>query len=577
MSFDIIKERKIMILTKIPVKKKDDYYLVITDAYRVGGKVKRRTVRKVGYLSELKKEYEDPIAHFKEVAREMTEKKKETGGIENVKLDFSTIADPSSSFRTGNLVIQKLLGRFSLDYLFRKKRDETKIRCNLGKVFNFLVVNQILSPSSKLRAFGGQGEFYGIKNICLHDIYRSLQYIDGISTGIQAKVFEESGKIVGRNVSGVYYDCTNYYFEIEVEDEFRKFGFSKEHRPNPIVQMGLFADADGIPVCYDLFAGSRNEQTSMVPLEKKFLSTLSGSNLIVCADAGLCSANNKYFNSVGNRDYVFVQSLKKVKGYLDDEIFDPASKKWVAVGEKFRYFVRPINDDIKVTLAGRGAVSKRHEANIIVTYDRDFDDYLKSVRKKRVEKAMSIIRNPSKYNRETSKDGKQYIKDITYDKDGQIVEKKLFLDEGKIRAEEKYDGYYALITSLVDEDPAKVIRINKKRWAIEDCFRIMKSYLKARPVYLSREESIRTHFLVNFVSLTILKIIQKKLRESMPHEDTTIERIIDSLRMLQATKVTDQIYVNGNVDELALAICNAFDVDLSPKFLRKNYLNSLLN
>lgn len=566
-----------MILTKIPVKKKDDYYLAITDAYRVGGKVKRRTVKKVGYLSELKKEYEDPIAHFKEVAREMTEKKKKTGGIENVKLDFSTIADSSSSFRTGNLIIQKLLGQFSLDYLFRKKREETKIKCNLGKIFNFLVVNQILSPGSKLRAFGGQEGLYGTKNIDLHDIYRSLQYIDGISTGIQAKMFEESGKIVGRNVSSVYYDCTNYYFEIDVEDEFRKFGFSKEHRPNPIVQMGLFADADGIPICYDLFAGSRNEQTSMVPIEKKFLSTMSGSNLIVCADAGLCSANNRYFNSVGNRDYVFVQSLKKVKGYLDDEIFDPSNRKWVAVGEKFRYFVRPINDDIKVKLAGRGAVSKRHEANIIVTYDKDFDDYLKSIRKKRVEKAMAIIRSPSKYDRETSKDGKQYIRDITYDKDGQIVEKKLFLDEGKIRDEEKYDGYYALITSLVDEDPAKVIRINKKRWAIEDCFRIMKSYLKARPVYLSREESIRTHFLVNFVSLTILKIIQKKLRESMPHEDTTIEKIIDSLRMLQATKVTDQIYVNGNVDGLALAICNAFGVDLSPKFLRKKYLNSLLN
>ena len=566
-----------MILTKIPVKKRNDYYLVITDAHRVGGKVRRRTVKKIGYLSELRKEYDDPIAHFKGVAREMTEKKRETGGVENVKLDFAAAADPSSTFRTGNIVIQKLLSRFSLGRLFRKKRGRTKIKCDLEKVFNFLVVNQILSPSSKLRAFNGQGEFYGAKGIDLHDIYRSLRYIDGISADIQARMFEESRGIAERNVSSVYYDCTNYYFEIEVEDEFRRFGFSKEHRPNPIVQMGLFADADGIPICYDLFAGSKNEQTSMVPLERKLLTKIGGSRLIVCADAGLCSANNKYFNSIGGRDYVFVQSLRKVKGYLDDEIFDPGNRKWVSAGDGFRYFVRPINDDIKVSLAGKGAVSKSHEASIIVTYDRDFDEYLKAIREKRVEKAMSIIKSPSKYNRETSKDGRQYIKDISYDKNGEIVGKRLSLDEEKIRAEEKYDGYYALITSLVDEDPLEVIRINKRRWAIEDCFRVMKSYLKARPVYLSREESIRTHFLINFVSLTVLKIIQKKLRESMPREETTIEKIIASLRMLQATKVTDQIYVNGNVDGLASAICKAFGADMGQKFLRKKYLNGLLD
>ena len=404
-----------------------------------------------------------------------------------------------------------------------------------------------------------------------------MQYIDDLSVDIQSKIFKESAKIIERNFSTLYYDCTNYYFEIEIEDDFRKFGFSKEHRPNPIVQMGLFTDSDGIPICYDLFAGSKNEQTSMIPLEKKFLKTIQSSNLIVCADAGLCSANNKYFNSIGNRDYVFVQSLKKVKKYLDDEIFSTENNKWITINEKFKYFVRPINDEIKVTILEDDVVTKKHEANIIVTYDKDFDDYLKAVRAKRIEKAKSIIQNPSRYNKETSKDGKQYIKDISYDKNGEIIQKQLSLDEEKIKAEEKYDGYYALITSLINEKPEKIIQINKKRWAIEDCFRVMKSYLKARPVYLSKEASIRTHFLINFVALTILKIIQKKLRESMSHEDTTIEKIINSLRELQITKITEQIYVNGNVDKLADAICEQFKISFNSKFLRKKYLNSLMN
>ena len=566
-----------MILTRIPVKKKDDFYLVITDAYRVDGKVKRRTVKKIGYLSELEKEFNDPIAHFKEVAKQMTEEKKLKGGIENIKIDFSLAADANSNFKTGNFVIQKILNEFSLDYIFRKKKEQSKIKCNLSKIFNFLIINQVLSPSSKLKAFNNQETFYGIKNVDLYDIYRCLQYIDDLSVDIQSKIFKESAKIIERNFSTLYYDCTNYYFEIEIEDDFRKFGFSKEHRPNPIVQMGLFTDSDGIPICYDLFAGSKNEQTSMIPLEKKFLKIIQSSNLIVCADAGLCSANNKYFNSIGNRDYVFVQSLKKVKKYLDDEIFSTENNKWITINEKFKYFVRPINDEIKVTILEDDVVTKKHEANIIVTYDKDFDDYLKAVRAKRIEKAKSIIQNPSRYNKETSKDGKQYIKDISYDKNGEIIQKQLSLDEEKIKAEEKYDGYYALITSLINEKPEKIIQINKKRWAIEDCFRVMKSYLKARPVYLSKEASIRTHFLINFVALTILKIIQKKLRESMSHEDTTIEKIINSLRELQITKITEQIYVNGNVDKLADAICEQFKISFNSKFLRKKYLNSLMN
>ncbi len=566
-----------MLLTKIPARKKTDYYLTITDAYRENGKVKRRSVMKIGYLSDLKKEYEDPIAHFTEVAKKMTEEKKLTGGFQNVLIDFSQPGEDNKTFKTGSLIIEKMLKTFSLDYTFRKKREESKIKCNIQKIFNFLVVNQILNPSSKLSAYESQENIYGYKNIKLHDVYRSLSYISDLSLQIQNQIYKKSSLFVERNLNTMYYDCTNYYFEIEVEDEFRKYGFSKEHRPNPIVQMGLFADENGIPICFDLFKGSQNEQLSMVPIEKDFLNNKETPHLIICADAGLCSANNKYFNSVQNRDYIFVQSLKKVKQYITDEIFDANNDKWVIVSNKFKYYARPINDEITVKLTENYQFKTKHEANLIITYDQDFANYLKFVREKRIEKALKIIESPSKYDKETAKDGKQYIKKVEFNSNGEIITKNLELDTEKIKEEEKYDGYYALITSLIDEDPTKVISINKKRWEIEDCFRVLKTDLKARPVYLTNEDRIKTHFLINFVALTILKMIQKKLRETLTNAETTISKILEAIREMQIIEMNDTIFVNGNIKNLTKEICKLIGLKLDNKFLKSNYLKTLID
>lgn len=566
-----------MLLTKIPARKKTDYYLTITDAYRENGKVKRRSVMKIGYLSDLKKEYEDPISHFTEVAKKMTEEKKLTGGFQNVLIDFSQPGEDNKTFKTGSLIIEKMLKTFSLDYTFRKKREESKIKCNIQKIFNFLVVNQILNPSSKLSAYESQENIYGYKNIKLHDVYRSLSYISDLSLQIQNQIYKKSSLFVERNLNTMYYDCTNYYFEIEVEDEFRKYGFSKEHRPNPIVQMGLFADENGIPICFDLFKGSQNEQLSMVPIEKDFLNNKETPHLIICADAGLCSANNKYFNSVQNRDYIFVQSLKKVKQYITDEIFDANNDKWVIVSNKFKYYARPINDEITVKLTENYQFKTKHEANLIITYDQDFANYLKFVREKRIEKALKIIESPSKYDKETAKDGKQYIKKVEFNSNGEIITKNLELDTEKIKEEEKYDGYYALITSLIDEDPTKVISINKKRWEIEDCFRVLKTDLKARPVYLTNEDRIKTHFLINFVALTILKMIQKKLRETLTNAETTISKILEAIREMQIIEMNDTIFVNGNIKNLTKEICKLIGLKLDNKFLKSNYLKTLID
>ena len=563
-----------MILTQIPAKKKNDVYLVITDAYREKGKVKRRTVKKIGYLSELEKEYSDPISHFKEEAKRMAEEKKKYGGIQNLKIDFSLPAKDSVNYKFGNLIINEIIKSFKLEYIFRKERDNSKLRINLNKIFQYLIAKQILEPSSKLKSFEDQERYFGINKLNLHDIYRALGYFNTLSPAIQIKIGEETKATYSRDFSTTYYDCTNYYFEIDIEDDFRKYGFSKEHRPNPLVQMGLFSDKDGIPLAFDIFNGSQNEQKSMIPIEKEIITNITNSHLIVCADAGLCSANNKYFNTIkGKRDYIFVQSLKKVKEYLEDEIFSEENGKRVIISPTFKYYQRPINDKIKVTLFGE-TIEPIHEAKIIVTYDEDFANYLRFVRNKRIEKAKAIIASPSKYNKETSKDGKQYIKDVKYDKNGQIVSTKLFLDQEKIDYEEKYDGYYALITSLVDENPLKIISINKQRREIEDCFRTLKSYLKARPVYLSKEERINGHFLLNFVALTVLKLIQKKLRETKSREETTIPKIINALRELEITEIAENIYANGNVSALSSEIMNLYKLNLNKKFLKKINLTS---
>ena len=530
---------------------------------------------KIGYLSDLKKEYDDPIAHFTELAKKMTEEKKLTGGFQNVLVDFSQPAEDNKAFKTGSIIVNKMLKFFSLDYTFRKKRDESKIKCNLQKIFNFLVANQILNPSSKLSAYEKQENLYGFKNIKLHDVYRSLSYISDLSASIQNQIHKRSSDFIERKLDTMYYDCTNYYFEIEVEDDFRKYGFSKEHRPNPIVQMGLFADESGIPICFDLFKGSQNEQLSMVPIEEGFLCGKERPHLIICADAGLCSANNKYFNSVQNRDYIFVQSLKKVKQYLSNEIFDEANDKWVIVNDRFKYFLRPINDEISVKLAGSPQFKASHEANLIITYDEDFANYLKCVREKRIEKALKIIASPSRFDKESAKDGRQYIKKVEFGSNGEIITRNLELDTDKIKEEEKYDGYYALITSLIYENPLKVISINKKRWEIEDCFRVLKTDLKARPVYLTSEDRIKTHFLINFVALTILKMMQGKLRETLSHEETTIAKILDALREMQLIEMNDTVYLNGNINGLARAICKLLDIKLDNKYIRANYLRTL--
>ena len=245
------------------------------------------------------------------------------------------------------------------------------------------------------------------------------------------------------------------------------------------------------------------------------------------------------------------------------------------LSDKLKYFVRPINDEINVKLVNNSEFKTSHEANLIITYDEDFANYLKYVRNKRIEKALKIIASPSKFDKESAKDGKQYIKKVEFNNNGEIITRNLELDIDKIKEEEKYDGYYALITSLINENPLKSISINKKRWEIEDCFRVLKTDLKAIPVYLTNENRIKSHFLINFVALTILKMMQKKLRETLTHEETTINKILDALREMQLIEMNDTIYLNGNVNELTRAICKLLNIKLDNKYIRANYLRTL--
>lgn len=566
-----------MILTKIPVKKKNDVYLVITDAFREDGKVKRRSVKSLGYLSKLKEQYDDPIAYFTEVARQMTEEKKLTGGIRTIKIDFSNKSTSENClFNCGSMFIKKAFDSLKLDYIFRKYKDKSKIKANLAGIFEFLTINQIIDPSSKLSSFYKKDMYLKKYNFDLDEIYRSLSYINKIDKEIQSQIYKNSFNLCERDASKLYYDCTNYYFEIEVEDEFRKFGFSKEHRPNPIVQMGMFIDGSGIPVGYDLFSGNKNEQLSMIPIEKEILKTYKTSKVVVCADAGLCSGNNKIFNSFADKNYIFVQSLKKAKSYINDEIFDENNDKWVKINENLKYYSRNINDKVSTTLFSNGTMMVNHEAKLIITFDQDFCDYMKMVRQKRIEKALKIIENPNSFTKETSKDGKQYIKTINYDGNGEIIEKKLELDFEKIHEEEKYDGYYALITSLVDENPMNIIGINKQRWSIEDCFRTLKTDLKARPVFLSSEDRIRTHFLIAYTSLVLLKLIQKLLKKTISEEDSTMPKILYALRNFSIVKIENSIYKNCGTNEIIQELCKIFNVKLDNDFIKGDYLKSFL-
>ncbi len=382
-------------------------------------------------------------------------------------------------------------------------------------------------------------------NFELHDIYRALEVIAKETDFIQAELYRNSLKVSKRNTNILYYDCTNYFFEIEQESGLRQYSPSKEHRPNPITQMGLFMDGDGIPLAFSITAGNTNEQITLTPLEEKILEDFKLSKFIVCTDAGLASIANRKFNDKDDRAFITTQSIKKLKKHLMDWALDPNG--WYLSGDKKEYNINELEkDETSVELFKDKTFFKERwikenglEQKLIVTYSLKYRNYQRQIRNSQIERAKLAMTNKSfKLDKSNQNDFKRFIKRTNITKDGEVAEKKvLSLNTDTIQKEEKFDGFYGVCTNLED-NAEEIIKVNQRRWEIEESFRIMKSEFKARPVYLSRDDRITAHFTTCFLSLVILRFLEKKLDEKY-----TSSELIDCLRNINLCKANELGYL----------------------------------
>lgn len=509
------------------------YYL--SKSVRIGNKTTTKTIEKIGTYDEIKAKCGDmdPLDWAKQYAAKRSAEEKAAKQSVIIKYSPASLIKMNDrrSCNIGYLFLQDIYYSLGLDKICNDISGKYKFEYDLNAILSMLIYSRIISPGSKRSSLLQSKDFLEIPKCDLHQIYRGLEVLSKDNDYFQSQLYKNSEAVIERKTGVLYYDCTNYYFEIEEEDDFRKYGVSKEHRPNPIVQMGLFMDADGIPLSFSLFNGNENEQPSMTPLEKKIISDFKMSDFIVCTDAGLSSTNNRRFNNIMNRKFVTTQSVKKLKSFLKD--FALSDDGWHLPGNRKNYKISELNeeDDFEKTFYKERWINEDGlEQKLIVTYSLKYKKYQEIIRERQIERAKKLVLNPSKLNKKNANDPKRFVSQNHATKDGEAAEKSItYLNVEQIENEAMYDGFYAVCTNLED-DASTIIKINKRRWEIEECFEIMKSEFKARPVYLSRKDRITAHFMTCFTALIIYRILEKKLNEK--YTCTEIIKTLKSMDML---------------------------------------------
>lgn len=529
---------------RITKSKNLNLYYVIKTVY-VKGKEKTITVEKLGNDAEILKKSngEDPVIWAKKYVAELNQKEKEDNLDLILKKSTSKLIpkDQQLSFNAGYLFLEKLYYSLGINNICKLISQKYKFEYDLDNILSRLIYGRIIFPASKLATNELSKKFLEQPNFELHHIYRALEVIAKETDFIQSEVYKNSLTLSNRNTSILYYDCTNYFFEIEQESGLRQYGPSKEHRPNPIVQMGLFMDGDGIPLAFSITSGNINEQTTLTPIEEKILEDFKLSKFIVCTDAGLASNTNRKFNDKADRAFITTQSIKKLKKYLMDWALETTA--WKLSGSKKTYDISKLeNEDMykdKIFYKERWINENGLEQKLIVTYSIKYRDYQRKIRNSQIERAQKSINGKSlKLDKFNQNDYKRFVKKISVTKDGEIAEDKVYaIDNEQIAKEAKFDGFYGVCTNL-ESSPEEIIKVNQRRWEIEESFRIMKSDFKARPVYLSRDDRIIAHFTTCFLSLVLHRFLEKNLEEKF-----TSSEIIDTLRDMNLMEVIGNGYV----------------------------------
>lgn len=529
-------------------KSKNAASLYVIKTIYTNGKEHTKIVEKLGTYDELLKKLngQDPIEWAKQYIEELNKKEKEEKRDVLVKYSPSKLInkDEQHSFNGGYLFLQKIYHELGIHKICKEISQKYKFDFDLDSILSRLIYGRVIYPSSKLATHQLSKKFIEQPNFDLHQIYRALEVLAKETDFIQSSLYENSLKISKRNTGVLYYDCTNYFFEIEQEDGLKQYGFGKDHKPNPIVEMGLFMDGDGIPLAFSIHSGNTNEQTTLRPLEEKILKDFELSKFIICTDAGLSSTENRKFNDQQDRAFITTQSVKKLKKHLKQWALDPTG--WHLSGSKETYDISLLDHDekfyekykSKTFYKNRWIKEDGLEQKLIITYSLKYRDYQRQIRSRQLERAAKLVENrPSDIKKKSQNDYKRFISSTNVTKDGEIADKAIYsLDEKAIADEEMYDGFYGVCTNL-DDDTTEIIKVNHRRWEIEECFRIMKSEFKARPVYLSRDDRIEAHFNTCFIALIIYRLLEKRLNENF-----TCHEIIRELREMNFKEVMGEGY-----------------------------------
>ena len=524
----------------------DNKDVYIKRSYRKSnGKTATKIHRKLGKLNDLLQQFSGDYDAMMAWARSEAEKdtmeyNAKTGNV-SVSLSKSAYIPRNEErcFPVGYLFLQKLCTELKIDSICRKISKRHKYTYDFSAILTDQIFSRILSPSSKLGSYSYCQTLLEPPKYELQNLYRALSVMAEESDFIQEELYFNSNFVHPRNKKVLYYDCTNYYFEIEQDDDFRKYGKSKESRPNPIVTMGLFMDADGIPLAFDVFPGNQNEQTTLKPLETKIIRDFACSEFIFCSDAGLGSKANRRFNSFGNRSYVISQSLKKMR--REDRQIALNPKQFRRLGSNKFIDISTLDEsdpDIYETIFYKEVPVANGDMNeiVIVTYSPKYKAYQKRIRGQQIARAVKMIEQPGRKRRgKNQNDPARFIKSTAITEDGEVAGRNIYdLDSDRISEEEMYDGFYAVITNL-EGDVGEILKINRQRWEIEENFRIMKTDFEARPVYVRRDERIKAHFLICYISLLVYRLLEKKLGNAY-----TCNEILRTLRSMQVTLLSKE-------------------------------------
>lgn len=530
------------------MKTKTSTLLYIVKSFRDDtGKGTTKIIEKLGTVEDVARAHpdEDPYEYGRRRAEELTRKEKEERQDVHIRLSPSALLDPGiqRSYNGGYLFLKKIYYELGLDKICDKISGKYKMEYDLDSILSMLLYTRILYPGSKSSSLEDAKRFLEKPKANIHQVYRALSVLSKESDMIQASVYKNSLKAGERKTQVIYYDCTNYYFESEEETGLRQYGISKENRPNPIVQMGLFMDMEGMPLAFCINPGNTNEQVTLKPLEDKLKDNFGISKVVVCTDGGLSSYENRKNDHVGERAFITVQSLKKLKKHLQQ--WSVESADWKVYGSEQLYdisLVDPEKHQETIFYKDRWINENGLEQRMIVTFSFKYRDYLRHIRGRQIARAESLIKSgSSKINKKRSNDYKRFITQTHCTSEGEIAQATGYsLNQQMIDQEARFDGFYAICTDLTDSTE-KIIRANSGRWMIENGFRIMKTDFEARPVFLQRDDRIIAHFLTCFLALLMYTHLRKKINRGTNH--FTADQIIGTLTDMNYLSIPGEGYI----------------------------------